>query len=33
MMKKEWEDVVGELVENFGEKNPEVNVIPRKIEK
>ena len=28
-MKKEWEDVVGELVENFSEKNPEVNVMPK----
>ncbi len=31
-MKKEWEDVVGELVENFSEKNPEVNVMPKKRE-
>ena len=29
MMIKEWEDVVGELVENFGEKIPEVNVVPK----
>jgi hypothetical protein len=28
-MKKEWEDVVGELVKNFSEKNPEVNVVPK----